>query len=135
MNRRIASAAVIALLAAACGREGGSSSLPQKARFCSVADKLSDEAVVALASIGVGTPLARRAQVLESFVNAHRAEYVELDRNAPPEIRPLLSLQRAAQRAFITATDAAAQKEALAATAKNGNAIRDYEIRNCPGRR
>lgn len=134
MKRRIAVTAVILLLAAACGREGGPSSLPQKARFCKLADKLSDEAVVALASVGVGAPLAERAQQLESFINAHRAVYAELDRNAPPEIRPALLRQRAAQRAFFTATDVRVQKEALATTARNGNLIRDYELRECPKR-
>jgi hypothetical protein len=134
MKRRIASAAVIVLLAAACGRETGPSSLPQKARFCKLANKLSDEAVVALASVGVDTPLAERAQQLESFINTHRAVYAELDRNAPPEIRPALLRQRTAQRAFFAATDVGVQKEALAATATNGNLIRAYELRECPKR-
>jgi hypothetical protein len=132
VKSRIAAAVVILLVAAACGREGGPSSLPQKARFCKLADRLSDEAVVALASVGVGTPLAERAQKLESFIYAHRAVYAELDRNAPPEIRPALLRQRAAQRAFFSATDVGAQKEALAATANNGSLIRAYELRECP---
>lgn len=135
MTRRIAAAAAFALLLAACGREAGPSALPQTARFCSIAEHLSDEAVVFLQALGSNPSAARVARVLTDFFAAHRAEYAELDRNVPVEIRSAVRRQRAAQVALTTETSRTLQEAALAEVLRNGRVIRDYEIKNCVRRR
>ena len=123
--------ATLALALTACGREGGASALPNKPRFCRLAVKLSNEASAALAPLGVGPSLPTVAQTLKSFFTEHSAEYADLDSSAPPEVRPALQSQRAAQRAFFTATAPDDLERAYLAAVRSGAQVRQYEARAC----
>lgn len=120
-----------ALVLAGCGREGGSAALPDTNRFCRLATELSNEAAARLAPLGANASLEDIARTLRTFVSDHRRGYVQLDRLAPPEIRPALRRQRIAQREFFDADAPSERARAYRAAVRNGTIITDYETRTC----
>ena len=129
--RVVHSLLLLAVTAVGCGREGGSSALPDKTTFCKLATELANDATGKLAPLGADAPLTEVASKLKSFVAEHRADYRRLDRLAPTEIRPALRRQRAAQRAFIDADTPEERTRAYDEAVSNGRAIADYERENC----
>lgn len=122
---------LVLTLLAACGREGGTSALPDKKAFCALAIGLSNDATGKLAPLGANPSLDELATKLDAFIDEHRADYERLDRLAPASIRGALRRQRAAQRAFINAEDDAARRASYETAIRNGKAITDYEQQNC----
>jgi hypothetical protein len=114
-----------------CGREGPTTALPDKARFCKKAAELADAATGQLAPLPGSTSLAELARRLDAFIRDHRADYAVLDRVAPPEIRPVLRRQRTAQSAFIAADSEAARRTAYDLAVRTGREVTEYEQGIC----
>jgi hypothetical protein len=139
--KRAVAVLALSIAVTACGREGplvtgAAQSVPVTAGkgFCELATRLERLASAELTRLGPQPTSDQTLATLKVFGETHLAEYRELERLAPEQLKIPLRAQRDFRRRLPTVTGR--ERDVLLGLAvANGTRIKRYEVRLCAGRR